>query len=123
MSTNGKRYISSGPISDGTVYSQAVNADYSSHVIGILFYSDENLANLVDKSTMTGTVTFTATNDAGINSGVDEEYGSVQDGVLTLGSSTYLRPVVSTQISRVKVVFAAVTGATHYKLIVGSTEG
>lgn len=123
MSINGRRYISTGEVAAGTVYSQAISADYSKHVISILFYSDSNFATLVDKSTMTGTVTFTATNDASNNSGVDEEYGSVQDGELTLGSSTYVRPVVSTQISRVKVDFGSVTGATHYKLIIGSNAG
>lgn len=123
MSVNGKRYISSGAISDGTVYSQAISADYSKHVISILFYSDSGLTTLVDKSAMTGTVTFTATNDASENAGVDEEYGSVQGGVLTLGSSTYARPLVASQMSRIKAFFDSVTGATHYKLIVGSTTG
>lgn len=124
MSTgSGYRYESSGAISEGTVYSQKVSNLYNNHHVYIEFYSDSKLSQVVDKSTMTGSITITATPSDSQNAGVNEEYLSVANGTITLGTSDYNPPSAAGSVKRVKAVFNTVVGATHYKLIVASFGG
>lgn len=118
-------YISQGAISEGTAYSGKISDEFDSHNVYIEFYSSANFleSELIDKSTMTGTVTFTATPSDSQNPGVGEEYLALPNGTLTLGTSDYDPPSAAGRVKRVKAVFNTVVGATHFRLIVHSSQG
>lgn len=105
-----------GAILDG---SALVNVEemYERHQISIRFFTDDTYATLVDKATMSGTVTFTA-------SEFGDEFGDVSNnGILTLGTATYSRPDLTGSIKVVKADFGSVVGASHYKILVSSFAG
>ena len=118
MSTNSQRFKSSGVVSDANTTPVIVGIDpnLSVHFIAILFFSDENHAVVVDKATMTGSVTFVISEDG-------REFGTVSDGLLTLGSSMYNRPSTNASAEQVKATFSSVAGATHYEILVSSFAG
>ena len=106
----------SGVIADGDAIIN-VEEMYERHQISIRFFTDSTYATLVDKSTMTGSVTFTA-------SEFGDEFGDVSNnGVLTLGNATYDRPDFVGSVKVVKAAFTSVVGATHYKILVSSFAG
>ena len=117
-------YISTGAIADGTIYSDKISDEFVNHNIYIEFYPNDTFtaSELVDKSTMTGSVTFTATPSDAQVTGVGEEYLTVANGTLTLGTSDYNPPSAEGRVKRIKVVFNTVVGATHYRLIAHSSE-
>lgn len=117
--------VSFGSIADGTFYSTSINAETVNHSIYIEFYPNDNFtqSELVPKSSMSGTVTFAATANSSVDAGVGEEYISVPNATLTLGSNDYNIPDPKGLIRRISVTFNSVVGATHYKLIVHSAEG
>ena len=106
----------SGAITDGDAIIN-VEEMYERHQISIRFFTDSTYTTLVDKSTMSGSVTFTA-------SEFGDEFGDVSNnGVLTLGVATYARPDFSGSVRVVKAAFTSVVGATHYKILISSFAG
>jgi len=115
MSTNSQRFEKSGAISDGPAI-QGIDANLLSHFISILFFTDATQTVIVDKATMTGGVTFE------LSEGGDE-FATMSDGTLTLGTSQYSRPNASGSYNTAKATFNTVVGATHYKMLVSSFAG
>jgi len=88
------------------------------HYASVDFFNDAALTSPVDKATMSGTVTFEVSEN-----GLDFSYGSVNNGVLTIGTTSYNRPYFSGSILKMKVNFNSVVGASHFKIVVASYGG
>ena len=114
-----------GAVSDGPVYSDQINDECIKHSIYIEFFPNDDFiqSELVDESTMTGTVTFAATPRHSLDAGVGEKYIATPDSVMVLGSSDPVVPHPAGRVRRVRATFSGITGATHYRLIVHSSEG
>lgn len=115
MSTNSQRFKAQGAIADGPAL-KGVDTNLENHYVSIRFYSDSGFRNIVDKATMTGTVTVEM-------SEIGDEFGTVSDGTITLGTTQYNRPNSSGSISQVRATFNTVTGATHFRMLVSSFAG
>lgn len=112
MSTNSQRFEKSGAIADGPAI-QGLDVNLKSHFISILFFTDATQAVVVDKATMTGNVIFELSEGG-------NEFATMSDGTLTLGTSQYSRPNASGSYSNARATFNTVVGATHYKMLVSS---
>lgn len=115
MSTNSQRFPISGAIADGPAIT-GMDVNLQSHFISILFYTDATQAVIVDKATMTGTVVFEMSENG-------DEFGTMPDGTLALGTSQYNRPNALGSYNTARATFTTVVGATHYKMLVSSFAG
>ena len=114
MSTKSQRYFQPGSIADGPAF-KGIDENLSAHTISIVFYTNSAFTVAVDKATMTGNVVFEM-------SETGEEFGTMPEGTLTLGTTTYDRPNTIGSYSKVRATFNAVTGASHYKMLISSFE-
>ena len=76
---------------------------------------------------MTGSVTIDATDTVTLQDipGTGEEYGTITNGTIALGTANYTRPNAS-GFRRLRVDPTGITGAgaaTHYKLIIKASGG
>lgn len=115
MSTNSQRFEKSGAIADGPAIT-GLDINLLSHFISILFFTDATQAVIVDKATMTGNVVFELSENG-------DEFGTMSDGTLTLGTTNYSRPNAGGSYSTARATFNTVVGATHYKMLVSSFAG
>ena len=115
MSTNSQRFEKSGAIADGPAI-QGLDINLLSHFISILFFTDATQAVIVDKATMTGNVVFEMSENG-------DEFGTMANGTLALGTSQYNRPNATGSYATAKATFDTVVGATHYKMLVSSFAG
>ena len=118
MSTNSQRFPKKGVVTEANITPVIVDVDpnLSVHFIAILFFSDEGHTEVVDKGLMSGSVEFLVSEDG-------REFGTVSDGLLDLGTAMYDRPNGKGSWEQVKASFSAVTGATHYEILVSSFAG
>ena len=104
-----------GEIAAGDAISPDIDQELNQHIISIVFYSDAGLTNPVGTGAMSGVVLVEV-------SETGEDYATIINGTIALGSPSYDRPNVGTQILKVRAQFLAVTGATHYKILVKSED-
>lgn len=113
-------------IADDDYYSARISADFRYHDIYIEFYSSTDFApaNIISKDQLTGTVTFSGTPVDAPNAGVGEEYLSVNDGTLTLGTADYTPANATGLVNRVRVNLSTIAGAgspAAFRLVIKSS--
>lgn len=113
-------------IADADYYSARISADFRYHDIYIEFYSSTDFApaNIISKDQLTGTVTFSGTPVDAPNAGVGEEYLSVNDGTLTLGTADYTPANATGLVNRVRVNLSTIAGAgspVAFRLVIKSS--
>ena len=112
-------------ISNDDYYSQAISADYRYHDIYIEFYSSSTFspASLITKDNLTGPVTFSGTPVSAPNAGIGEEYLSVSDGTLTLGTADYTPATATGLVNRVRVNLNTIAGGSvaAFRLVIKSS--
>ena len=108
-------YYISGVTSDGDYLTDKVNDHDQNFYFSIVFYSDEELTQVVTPSG--GTVTVTA-------SETGKQYGSVGtiDATLAGENSTYNRLPFSGPICSVNANLSGVTGAAYFRFKIGGYE-
>ena len=92
-----------------------VNPDNAHSFAGVEFYNDANGDTPLDPSTLTGTATITVKT---VNQPI--AFQEVSNG--TLDISTAIIASWDANATAVKATLAAVTGATHYRLIVSTNR-
>ena len=98
---------------DGDYIIDNVPLSLMNHFLSIQFFTDSTMSTLVDKSTMTGTATV-------MGSEYGKEYGTMQNGTIVLGSSTYDRPNALGSYESFRVTLSGITGAAYFRLTLAS---
>lgn len=98
---------------DGDYVIDNVPLGLMSHFLSIQFFTDSTMTTLVDKSTMTGTATV-------MGSEYGREYGTMQNGTITMGESTYDRPNAAGSYESFRVTLSGITGAAYFRLTLAS---
>lgn len=98
---------------DGDYVVNDVPVGLMNHFASIQFFTDSTMTTLVDKSTMTGTATVTG-------SECGREYGTMKNGTITMGESTYNRPNALGSYDSFKVTLSGITGAAYFRLTLAS---
>lgn len=103
----------SGVTLDGDYVINDVPMGLMNHFLSIQFFTDSTMTTLVDKSTMTGTATV-------MGSEYGREYGTMQNGTITMGESTYDRPNALGSYDSFRVTLSGITGAAYFRLTLAS---
>lgn len=98
---------------DGDYFIDSVPLGLMNHFLSIQFFTDSTMSTLVDKSAMTGTATVMA-------SECGREYGTMQNGTITMGEQTYNRPNALGSYDSFKVTLSGITGAAYFRLTLAS---
>lgn len=107
-----------GSVLEGDVILGVPSLVSFTHVISIVFYNNEEMLaeHVVDKSSMTGTLTFSA-------SETGHEYTLFNEPSIVLGTTDYERPTAFGSYSNFKMQMSGVSGATHYTICIASAGG
>ena len=102
-----------GAVADGDFKTPEVGMHNFEHYASIEFFTDDTYSTIVDKATMTGTVTVKASEQG-------KEYGEMYSGVITLGTSDYDRPNAAGSYLDALINLDSVTGASHFQATIAS---
>ncbi|NRA49473.1 MAG: hypothetical protein HRU12_10110 [Phaeodactylibacter sp.] len=113
-----RRVTQDGAVVEGTVQLFATDLKLFTHIISIVFYNNAEMLpeHAVDKAAMSGTCTFSAS-ETGV------EYTLLTHPTITLGATDYERPIAQGSYEDFSMAMSAVTGATHYKVLIASVGG
>ena len=107
------RVLIEDAVVNGDFVSPDVGMHNFEHYASIEFFTDDTYSTIVDKATMTGTVTVKASEQG-------KEYGEMFDGVIALGTSDYDRPNAAGSYLNATVTLDSVAGASHFQVTIAS---
>ncbi len=107
-------YQIKGSSADGDLISPRMSQLYERAYVYFTFYTDDTYETPVLPSA--GTVTITASED-------ETNYGTVNNGTVSVTSATYDRPNWSGPVKRVKATADSITGAPFYIATISKYRG